>query len=108
VIFSRINAKTGFLTDQEVKHLANFVVKEFGVNRNNAVWIEHDPSLCEEIASTAFRLVSFNWSGEQAVNPRWLPINESWYLYWLENGNLEYIKQQSRVNTKTLETAEIY
>ncbi|MBD2294545.1 hypothetical protein H6G06_13925 [Anabaena sphaerica FACHB-251] len=91
VIFSKISAKIGFLTIPAVENLANLVVKEFGLNPKFVVWIEHDFSQCEPLSSAAFSLVTFDWYGGQATNPCWLPIHEDWYLYWLENANLEYI-----------------
>ncbi|WP_171815812.1 hypothetical protein [Anabaena cylindrica] len=91
VVFSKMKAKKGSLTIQEVENLANLVVKEFGLNPNFVVWIEHDFSQCENLSAAAFSLITFDWYRRQAANPRWRTIHENWYLYWLENGNLEYV-----------------
>ncbi|MTJ07230.1 hypothetical protein FJR38_22355 [Anabaena sp. UHCC 0253] len=91
VIFSKIRVKTGFLTIQQVQNLGTLVVKEFRLNPNFVVWIEHDFSQCEHLSSAAFSLVTFDWYHGQATNPRWLPIHENWYIDWLQNANLEYI-----------------
>ncbi|MTJ11143.1 hypothetical protein FJR11_00725 [Anabaena sp. UHCC 0187] len=88
VIFSKIKAKTGFLTMQDVQNLANLVVQEFELNPNFVVWIEHDFSQCEDLSAAAFSLVTFDWYHGQAVNPRWLPIHENWYLDWLQSDNI--------------------
>ena len=91
VIFSKIRAKTGFLTIQEVQNLGTLVVKEFGLNPNSVVWIEYDFSQCEYLSSAAFSLVTFEWYYGRATNPHWLPVHENWYLDWLENANFESI-----------------
>jgi hypothetical protein len=88
VIFSKIRAKTGFLTIQEVQNLANLVVQEFDLNPNSVVWIEHDFSQCGYLCSSDFSLVTFDWYYGQAANPRWSSINENWHLDWLENAKL--------------------
>jgi len=89
VIFSKVKAKTGFLTIQEVQNLGTLVVKEFSLNPNFVVWIEYDFSQCEYLSSAAFSLVTFDWDCGQAANPRWLPVHENWHLDWLQNTDIE-------------------
>ncbi len=91
VLFAKIRAKIGSFTIPEVENLANLVVKEFGLNPKFVVWIEHDLSQCDNFSAAAFSLITFDWYGQQAANPRWLSIHENWYLDWLENGNLDFI-----------------
>ncbi|MTJ46636.1 hypothetical protein [Dolichospermum sp. UHCC 0259] len=90
VIFSKIRAKTGFLTIKEIENLATLVVKEFALNINSVVWIEHDFSQCD-LSAAAFSLITFDWDYRQAANPSWLPIHQNWYFDWLQNANLNYI-----------------
>lgn len=91
VIFSKMSAKIGFLTLPEIENLANLVVKEFGLNPNSVVWIEHDFSQSEELSAAAFNLITFDINHRVLTNPRWLPIQENWFIYWLESANIDYI-----------------
>ncbi|MGE5656854.1 MAG: hypothetical protein ACM37W_09570 [Actinomycetota bacterium] len=75
---------------EEVEYLANQVVKEFELNPDFVVWIEQGLPQFEQF-STAFNLVVFDWHTGQATNPRWLPIQEDWNLFWLEEAALESI-----------------
>jgi hypothetical protein len=46
-------------------------------------------SQCENLSAAAFSLINFDCHQGVLKNPHWLPIQEKWYLYWLENANLD-------------------
>jgi hypothetical protein len=91
VIFSIMRSETGFISVREVEDLVNLTVKQFGLNPNYLVWIEHDFSQFGNLSTANFSLITFDWYYGQASNARWATIEENWYLYWLDNLNLEYI-----------------
>lgn len=91
VIFSKVKSETCYLTVKEVENLVNLAVRRIGLNPNFAVWVEHSLSQDDSLSDDIFSLVTFDWFHGQATNPRWIYIQENWYLYWLDNLHLEYI-----------------
>jgi hypothetical protein len=91
VIFSKVKSETCYLTIKEVENLVNLAISRIGLNPNFIVWIEHSLSQHESLADDIFSLVTFDWYNGHTTNPRWVYIQENWYLYWLDSLHLEYI-----------------
>jgi hypothetical protein len=56
-----------------VAPLATLVLKETGCRREDFMFIEHTPDLHSKLTfyGETFDFVTFDWDGEQFINPKW-------------------------------------
>ncbi|NMF59008.1 hypothetical protein [Pseudanabaena yagii] len=93
VIVSPQNCEIGWFIESKTTKLATQIVREFHLNPESLVWIEHDPHYANRPIGTEYSEVRFEWHQAIAFNPQWHPIsNEELELMignqWL-TGSLE-------------------
>lgn len=99
VIFSKMGDLTSRFTVDEVKHLVNLLVQDFGLDPQFVAWIEYYLPEKKKLFDPTFSLYTFDWHNGQATNPKSCPVFEEWYLSWVENGSIEYFFTLNKTNT---------
>ncbi|MEY2977731.1 MAG: hypothetical protein RLZZ435_1870 [Cyanobacteriota bacterium] len=68
----------GWFIPNLMETLVNSVVREFNIDPQSLVWLEHypvgDPQYYQELTSTGFSLVNFEWQSGLATKPNWVNV----------------------------------
>lgn len=75
VIASDLGEDSGTSITNCAEGLANLVVRDFALDPDLLLWIEHYPYYRQEDPKAEFSRVQFAWSGCQATKARWSPIS---------------------------------
>ncbi|MFZ9739103.1 MAG: hypothetical protein ACO3EZ_13945 [Prochlorotrichaceae cyanobacterium] len=79
ILVTNMGFEMGWFIPNLMETLVNSVVREFNIDPQSLVWLEHypagDPQYHQELTSTGFSLVTFEWQSGQATNPRWANVN---------------------------------
>jgi hypothetical protein len=71
VIVSDMSCETGWFIPYKLEQLASQILKEFQLNPDRLVWIEHDLFYAGQSSCTKFSQVLFQWKDGKATNPQW-------------------------------------
>ncbi len=74
VIISDASSTTGWFIPYKVEYLANLIVKQFRLNPDLVVWIEHYSKNVRKPTCAEFSHVQFNWQDGIATAPAWSPL----------------------------------
>lgn len=67
ILISNFLLENGWFVPFQVECLATLIVKEFHLNPEIVVFVEHYSKKHKKNPSGEFRLISFNWQGERAT-----------------------------------------
>lgn len=74
VIVSDVGLETGWFIPYRVESLVDKVVKEFQLNPDSLVWIEHYSQQFRQMPQDDFILISLEWYQGEAMNPQRISI----------------------------------
>ncbi|HEY9644264.1 MAG TPA: hypothetical protein V6C57_27465 [Coleofasciculaceae cyanobacterium] len=78
VIMSDLGCETSWFIPYKLEQLATQIVKEFQLNPDRLVWIEHDLFYAGRSSGTKFSQVLFQWKAGKAINPQWYSLSDEW------------------------------
>jgi hypothetical protein len=73
-IVSPQNCEIGWFIPSKTAKLATQIVREFQLNPDRLVWIEHDPNYVSRQICTEYSEVTFEWDHAIASNPQWKSV----------------------------------
>jgi hypothetical protein len=78
VLVTGMGFEMGWFIPNLLESLVNEVVHQFKLDPQNLVWVEYypldDPKYHQDLNSTGFSLVKFNWEVGKLRDPHWMPI----------------------------------
>ncbi len=79
VLISDLGCEMSWFVPQRLELLATQIAKEFKLDTDRLIWIEHDPAgigtLDSSNLSTELSQVLFQWQAGKASNPQWYDLN---------------------------------
>lgn len=79
VLISDLGCEMSWFVPQRLELLATQIVKEFKLDPDRLIWIEHDPAgigaLDSSNLSTELSQVLFQWQEGRASNPQWYDLS---------------------------------
>lgn len=79
VLMSDLGCEMSWFVPQRLELLATQIAKEFQLNPDRLIWIEHDPAgigtLDSSNLGTELSQVLFQWEGGKARNPQWYDLS---------------------------------
>ena len=74
VMITDMGFEMGWFIPYLIEKLVDQIVREFRLDPNKLVWIEHYPPLLRKPSCADFSQITFDWQNGHAMNPRWSAI----------------------------------